>query len=79
MPIMPTNFAKLLAWKREYDVKLWRHKKRIPNANDHHMPLNEPPYESFLHTPLTIRDVQWSPMQLRYFNEAFQHFSVYLL
>jgi len=27
----------------EYDVKLWRHKQRTPNTNDHRMPLNEPP------------------------------------
>ena len=38
MPIMSTNFA----WKHEYDVKLWRHKKRTPNTNDHHMPLKPP-------------------------------------
>ena len=25
----------------EYDVKLWHHKQRTPNTNDHHMPLNE--------------------------------------
>jgi len=24
--IMPTNFAKTLVWKHEYDVKLWRQK-----------------------------------------------------
>jgi len=43
MPIMSTNFAKTLVWKHEYDVKLWRHKKRTPNTNDHHLSLNEPP------------------------------------
>jgi len=48
MPIMTTNFA----WKHEYDVKLWRHKMRTPNANDHHMPLNETLHENFLRTPL---------------------------
>jgi len=26
MHISSTNFAKTLVWKREYDVKLWRHK-----------------------------------------------------
>ena len=36
---MSTNFA----WNHEYDVKFWRHKKRTPNTNDHHMLLNEPP------------------------------------
>jgi len=39
-----TNFAKSLAWKHEYDVKLWRHKHPIPNTNNHHMPLNDPPW-----------------------------------
>jgi len=43
MPIMATNFAKTLVCKHEYDVKLGRHKEHTPNANDHHMPLNEPP------------------------------------
>ena len=41
-----TNFAKTLVWKQEYDVQLWRHKERTPNANDQHMPLNEPPHET---------------------------------
>jgi len=27
--------------ENEYDVKLWRHKDRIPNENAHHIPLNE--------------------------------------
>jgi len=35
MRIMSTNFAKMLAWKHEYDVKLWRHKDRTPETNDH--------------------------------------------
>jgi len=43
MPMMSTNFA----WKHEYDVKLWRHKKRTPNTNDHHNPLNDPPMKIF--------------------------------
>jgi len=43
MHIMSTNFAKTLVWKHENDVKLWRHKERKPNTNDHHMTLNEPP------------------------------------
>jgi len=43
MHIVSTNFAKRLIWKHEYDVKLWRHKQRTPNTNDHHMPLNENP------------------------------------
>jgi len=43
MHIMPTNVAKTFVWKYDYDAKLWRHKKRTPNTNDHHMPLNEPP------------------------------------
>ena len=38
-----TNFAKTLVWKPECDIKLWRHKHRTPNINDHHMPLNETP------------------------------------
>ena len=36
-------YVNKLRLKHEYDVKLWRHKKRTPNTNDHHMPLNEPP------------------------------------
>jgi len=40
---MSTNFAKTLVWKYDDDVKLWRHKQRTPNTNDHHMPLNEIP------------------------------------
>ena len=31
-----------VVWKHEYDVKLWHHKQRTPNANDQHMSLNEP-------------------------------------
>jgi len=53
MPIMSTNFSKTLVWKHEYDVKLWRHKERTPNTNDHRMPLNETPHENVLCTPLT--------------------------
>ena len=41
------NFAKTLVWKNEYDVKLWRHKNRTPQTNDHHMPLNETPMKIF--------------------------------
>jgi len=53
MHIMSTNFAKTLVWKYDYDVKLWRHKQRTPNTNDHHMPLNEiHPHEIFLRVPL---------------------------
>jgi len=45
--IMSTNFAKKLVWKHECDVKLWRHKQRIPNTNDHRMPPNETPMKIF--------------------------------
>jgi len=41
MHMMSTNFAKTMVWK--YSTKLWRHKQRTPNTNDHDMPLNEPP------------------------------------
>jgi len=51
MHIVSTNFAKTLVWKHEYGVKLCQ-KQRTPNANDHHMPLNETPHETFLRTPL---------------------------
>jgi len=30
--------------KHEYDTKLWRHKERTPNTNDHHTPLHETPH-----------------------------------
>jgi len=43
MHIVSTNFVKTLVLKQEYDVKLWRHKQRTPNTNDHHVPFNEPP------------------------------------
>jgi len=36
-----TNFAKMLVWKDEYDIKLWRHKEWTANTNDHHIPLIE--------------------------------------
>jgi len=39
MHITSTN----VAWKHEYDVKLWRHKQRTPNRNEYHMPLNDTP------------------------------------
>ena len=53
MHIMSTNFAKTVVWKHGNDVKLWRHKQRTPNANDHHMPFNQNPlHENFLRTPL---------------------------
>jgi len=55
MHIMSTHFAKTLVWKHEYDVKLWRHKHRTPQTNDHHMSLNEtPPWKNFLRPPLFI-------------------------
>jgi len=40
---MSTNVAKTLVWKHGNDVKLWRHKQRTPNTNDHHMTLNQSP------------------------------------
>ena len=40
---MSTNFAKMLVWKQDYYVILWRHKQLTPNTNDYPMPLNEPP------------------------------------
>jgi len=50
---MSTNFAKTLVWKHGNDVKLWRHKQRTPNANDHHVTLNQNhPNENFLRTSL---------------------------
>jgi len=45
---MSTNLAKTLVWKHGNDVKLWRHKQRTPNTNDHHMILNQiPPMKIF--------------------------------
>jgi len=43
MHIMLTNFAKTVVWKHGNDVKLSHHKQRTPNANDHHMTLNQTP------------------------------------
>jgi len=55
MHIMSTNFVKMLVWKDEYDVKLWRQKERTANTNDHHMPLIEKKlHEKFLRTPLHV-------------------------
>ena len=47
MHSMSTNFAKTLALKYEYVVKLWRHKQRIPKTNDHYLLLNETPLKIF--------------------------------
>jgi len=47
---MSINFVKTLVWKHDYDVKLWRHKERTPNTNDH----QSPSHESFLRTPLVM-------------------------
>ena len=47
MHIMSTNVAKTLVWKHENYVKLWRHKQRTPNTNDHHMTLNQPHMKIF--------------------------------
>jgi len=55
MHSMSTNFVKTLVCKREHDGKLWRHKQRTPNTNDHHMPLNEVPLKNFLRMPLGTR------------------------
>jgi len=57
MHIVSTNFAKALVWKHAYDVKLRRHKQRAPNTIDHHMPLNEPPHENFLCSPLATHTI----------------------
>ena len=55
MPIMSTNFG----WKHEYDVKLWCHKHRTSNTNDHCLPLNETPHENFLRTPLGAKTLSF--------------------
>jgi len=52
MRIMSETFGKTLVCKCAYDVKLWSHKQHTPNANYHHMPLNETRHENFLRTPL---------------------------
>jgi len=54
MHIVSTNFAKMLVWKHEYDMKLWCHKQRTRNTNDHHIPLNDPPHENFVRAPLDL-------------------------
>jgi len=54
MHIMSTNFAKPLVWKHEYDVKLWRHKQRTPNANIPPFATEWTPHENFLRTPLSF-------------------------
>ena len=68
MHIMSTNFTKTLVWKYDYDAKLWRHKQRTPNTNDHHMPLNETtPYEKFLRTPLNLSNHEEEWLILAYY------------
>jgi len=59
MHIVSTNLAKMLDWKHEYDVKLWRHKQRTPNTNDHLCHWIKPTHENFLRTPLTT--TYWKP------------------
>ena len=39
MHVVSTNFAKTMICKREYDVILRLHKRRISNNNDHYTPL----------------------------------------
>jgi len=56
MHIMSRNFTETLVLKHEYDVNLRRHKQRIPNTNDLHVPLNETP-PNFLCTPLALATV----------------------
>jgi len=34
-----TNLAETLAYKRKYNVKLWRHKHCLSSNNDQHTPL----------------------------------------
>jgi len=41
MHIMSTIFANTLVWKHDYDAKLWLHKQRTSNTNEHHTPLNQ--------------------------------------
>ena len=50
--IMSKKFAKTLVCRHDYGAKLWRHKERTPNTNDHHMPPIETPHENFLRAPL---------------------------
>ena len=52
MHIMSKNFTKTLVWKHAYDAKLWRHKERTSNTNDHHMPLNDSPPWKFSAYPI---------------------------
>jgi len=55
--IISTNYAKTLVWKHEYGVKLWCHKDRTPNANDHPMPLNDPPRKFSAHATVRFSDL----------------------
>ena len=42
---------------------IWRRKKRTPDTNDRHMPLNEtPPHENFLRTPLIDAECKFEDM-----------------
>jgi len=38
MHVVSRNFAKMLIYKREYGVILWRHKGLISNNSNHHTP-----------------------------------------
>ena len=44
----------------ENDVKLWRHKERTPNTNDHHMTLNEPPWKFSAYATDVLLRSQWN-------------------
>ena len=58
---MSTNFAKTLVWKRGNDVKLWRHKQRKPNTNDHHMILTQtPPWKFSAYATVPGYCCQWN-------------------
>ena len=51
---LPTNFAKTLVLKHEYDVKLWRHKERKPDKWPPCATEWKPPHEYFLYKPLEM-------------------------
>jgi len=61
MHIMPTNIAKTLVWKHEYNVKLWRHKHHTSNKNDHHIATewNPPPWKFSAYATAACKQTYW--------------------
>jgi len=66
-----------LVWKHGNDVKLWRHKQRTPNTNDHHMTLNQtPPWKFSAYATEEDRNVLRS--SLKFNSQWSNHFLLWI-